>query len=85
MNVVTTIVINDPELLAKIAAAEGQIIFREPAGATIKTVETVVFGKLPPGMKSPYTDEEIEAARKEPDSGVTLEEFWSRVKSGTWK
>jgi hypothetical protein len=82
---VTTIVINDPELLAKLAAASGQIIFQSPAGQPIQTVETVAVGKLPPGMKSPFTDEEIERARKEPDSGVTLDEFWKLVQRGEWK
>lgn len=85
MNIVTTIVINDPELLARIVAAEGQIIFREPTGAMIKTVETVPIGKLPPGVKSPVSDEEFEQARKSPDSGITLTEFWKRVEKGEWR
>ena len=82
---VTTIVITDPDLLAKIAAADGQIVFRGPTGDTVKTAEVVPDGKLPPGVKSPFTDEEIEAARKEPDSGITLAEFWQKVERGEWK
>jgi hypothetical protein len=82
---VTTITITDPELLAKLAAADGQIIFHGPAGESVKTVETVAVGKLPPGVRSPFTDEEIEAARKEPDSGVPLDEFWRRVERGEWR
>jgi hypothetical protein len=79
---VTTIVITDPELLAKLAAADGQIVFRGPTGDTVKTVETVPYGTPPLGVKSPVSDEEFEEARKSPDSGVTLDEFWKRVRNG---
>ena len=30
---------------------------------------------MPPGVKSPVSDEEFEEARKQPD-GLTLQEFW---------
>lgn len=82
---VTTIVITDPELLAKLAAAEGQIIFRGPTGDTVKTAEVVANGKLPPGVKSPVSDAEFEEARKSPDSGTTLDEFWKQVERGEWR
>jgi hypothetical protein len=82
---VTTIIVTDPELLAKLAAAEGQIVFRGPAGDTVKTAEVISDGKLPPGVKSPFSDEEIEAARQEPDSGITLTEFWQKVERGEWR
>ena len=59
MSAVTTIVINDPELLAKLAAAEGQIIFQGPTGDSVKKVETVPPEKLPPGFKIPFSDEEL--------------------------
>ena len=82
---VTTIVITDPELLAKLAAAEGQIVFRGPTGDTVKTATVVANGTPPPGMKSPISDEEFEEARKSPDSGVSLTEFWKRVQNGDWR
>jgi hypothetical protein len=78
MSPVTTIVISDPELIAKLTAADGQIIFQGSTGETVKIVETVPFGKLPPGVKSPFTDEEIEEARKQPD-GLPLSEVWRRI------
>jgi hypothetical protein len=81
----TTITITDPNLLAQLAAAEGQIVFQGPSGDAVKTVETVPIGALPHGARSPFTDEEIEAARNEPDSEVTLAEFWKKVQSGEWK
>lgn len=74
----TTITITDPELLAKLAAAEGQIVFRGPAGEHIKTAETVPYGALPAGVKSPVSDEEFEKARQQPD-GSPLTEVWKRI------
>ncbi|HEV3387043.1 MAG TPA: hypothetical protein VG097_19650 [Gemmata sp.] len=78
MSSVTTIVITDPELLTKLAAAEGQIVFRGPSGDTVKTAEIVANGTPPPGVTSPISDEEFEKARKQPD-GVPLSEVWRRI------
>ncbi|MDY3552032.1 hypothetical protein R5W24_001112 [Gemmata sp. JC717] len=74
----TIITITDPELLAKLAAAEGRIVFRGPAGEAIKTADTVTRGGLPPGVRSPISDEEIEEARKQPD-GSPLADVWKRI------
>ena len=82
---VTTIVITDPDLLANLATADGQIVFRAPSGDTVKTAEVVANGTLPPGVKSPISDEEFEEARKSPDSGIPLDEFWKRVEGGDWR
>jgi|HubBroStandDraft_5_1064220.scaffolds.fasta_scaffold2245278_1 hypothetical protein len=85
MSPITTIVISDPELLAKLASAEGQIVFRGPLGDTVKTAEVVANGTPPPGTKSPINDEEFERARNSPDSGITLQEFWKKVERGEWR
>jgi hypothetical protein len=82
MSPVTTIVISDPELIAKLASAEGQIVFRGPSGNTLKIAEVVANGTSPLGVKSPISDEDFEKARKSPDSGITLKEFWKRVERG---
>ncbi len=81
----TTITITDPELLAQLAAADGQIVFRGPAGEAVKTVATIPRGALPPGVRSPVSDAEFEEARKSPNSGITLAEFWEKVKRGEWR
>lgn len=81
----TTITITDPELLAKIVAAEGRIVFRGPSGEPVKSADTVPYGVPPPGVKSPISDEEFEEARKQPNSGISLAEFWEKVKRGEWK
>ena len=85
MTPATTVVISDPELLAKLAASDGLIVFRGPDGKCVRLAEPVPPGQLPAGIKSPFSDEEIEEARKRPDSGITLTEFWDKVKRGEWK
>ena len=79
----TTITITDPDLLAQLAAASGQIVFRGPAGEYVKAA-TVDGGAKPP-RKGPLSAEEFEEARKSPNSGITLAEFWEKVKRGEWK
>jgi len=75
----TTITITDPELLAKLTAAEGHIVFRGPGGVTVKTVETVPFGKPPPGFKLAVSDEELERRRQE-KTGRNLDEILKDLK-----
>jgi len=81
----TTITITDPELLAKLAAAEGQIVFCGPGGEAVMTVATVTNGTPPSRIKGPLTDEQVEEARKSPNCGITLAEFWEKVKRGEWR
>ena len=78
---VTTIVITDPELLAKLAAADGQIDLPRPGRRHGEDGRGRSERHAPPGVKSPISDEEFEEARKQPDSGITLAEFWKRIQS----
>lgn len=65
MNPVTTIVVNDPDLLARIATAKGEIVFRSPSGEDVQTVCTLPFGVPPPGFQSPISDDEMARRRLE--------------------
>jgi len=78
MNPVTTIVISDPEQLAKLTAAEGVIVFRGPNGEYIRIAEPVSRDKLPPSLRPPISDEEYEKLRQQPD-GLPLAEVWKRI------
>lgn len=81
-----SITINDPALLAQLAAAPGSIEVRDPAGRVLGTFFLEGYGKPPAGVKSPVSDEEFEEARKSPDSGITLDEFWKRIQNdGKWR
>jgi hypothetical protein len=59
-----SITITDPALLAQLAAATGPVEVRDPAGNLIGRFETTWDGKLPPGVKSPFTEEEMKERRK---------------------
>jgi hypothetical protein len=82
MSPVTTIVISDPDLLAKLASAEGQIVFEGPTGDQVKTVETVPFGLPPQGYVPPISDEEIERRRQQYRGGKPLSEIMKRLQGG---
>ncbi len=85
MSPITTIVIHDPALLAKLATSDGTIVFRGPNGECVRMADPVPAGQLPAGIKSPITDEEFQEARKRADSGISLEEFWQKVERGEWR
>ena len=79
MSPVTTVVVTDPELLAKLAAAEGPILFQGPNGECVRWAEPVPRDKLPPSLRPPISDEEFEKLRKSPD-GLPLAEVWKRIR-----
>lgn len=81
----SSITITDPALLAQFAAVAGSVDIKDPDGRVVVTLLQEGYGRLPPGVKSPISDEEFERARQEPSSGITLDEFWARVRAGTWK
>lgn len=81
----TSITITDPALLALLTATTGPVDVKGPDGSVVGTFLNGGRGKLPPGVKSPISDEEFERARQEPSSGITLDEFWAKVRAGTWK
>lgn len=80
-----SITITDPALLAQLAQVSTATELKAPDGRVIGTLLPEGYGKLPPGVKSPISDEEFEKARQSPDSGVPLAEFWKRVQAGEWK
>jgi hypothetical protein len=77
-----SITITDPALLAQLTQAGGVVELKDPSGRVIGTFLRKGYGKLPPGVKSPISDAEFEEARKSPDSGITLDEFWKRMHGG---
>ena len=59
-----SITITDPALLAQLAAARDPVDVHGPDGEYIGTFRPPL-GKLPPGVKSPFTDEERAEMRKQ--------------------
>jgi len=80
-----SITITDPALLAQFTSAPGVVEIRDPNGRVLGTFFVPGYGMLPPGVKSPISDEEFEEARKSPDSGITLTELFKRLESGDAK
>ncbi|HYH63725.1 MAG TPA: hypothetical protein VD866_03410 [Urbifossiella sp.] len=78
MSAVTTVVITDPDLLARLAATDGPIAFCGPDGAFVRFANPAPRGKLPAGVRPPITDEEFEKLRQQPD-GRPLAEVWKRI------
>ena len=58
-----SITISDPALFAQLLAAHGPVEVRGPDGEHVGTFQPF-DGKLPPGVKSPFTDEEMAERRK---------------------
>ena len=60
----TSITISDPALLTQLAAIDGVVELRDPAGTLLARCERP-YGALPPGVKSPFTDEQMAEFRKQ--------------------
>ena len=60
-----SITISDPVLLAEIGRLSGIVDVNDPQGHIIAALTIPDEGKLPPGMKSPFTDEEMAERRKD--------------------
>jgi hypothetical protein len=60
-----SIIVNDAILLKQLTQASGSVEVRDANGNFLGTFAPPP-GKLPPGVKSPHTDEEIEEFRKQP-------------------
>jgi hypothetical protein len=76
-----SITISDPVLLAQLAAAPGAVEVRDPSGRVLGTFVLDGYGKPPPGVKSPISDEEFEEARKQ-TGGKPLAEILNRLQAG---
>jgi hypothetical protein len=61
---VTTIVISDPDLLAKLTSAAGQIVFQTAEGHHIRTVEPIA-SSTPAKFNCPFTDDELDRLCKD--------------------
>ena len=60
-----SITITDPELLAQLTATSDIVEVCGPDGRVIGTFAAENLGKLPPGVKSPFTDEQVAEFRKQ--------------------
>jgi hypothetical protein len=54
-----SITITDPALLAQITQASGVVDLKDPTGKVLGRLHVETPGKLPPGFKIPFTDEQL--------------------------
>jgi hypothetical protein len=60
-----SITVRDPALLAELSRATGVVELVDPEGRVIGELALDDDGKLPPGKKSPFTDEQLAELRKD--------------------
>lgn len=70
-----SITITDPTLLAQLRQAGSTVELKDPEGNLLGTFAVEGLGKLPPGVKSPFTREEMEERRRRHRSGRPLKDI----------
>ena len=75
------ITINDPELLARFAEATEAVNIKGPDGRVLVQLVVENLMRLPPGVKSPFTEEELAERRKDPDPGRPLADVLRDLKA----
>ena len=60
-----SITINDPGLLAQFSAAAESVEIKSPDGRVLGRFVVENLYKLPPGVKSPFTEEELTELRQQ--------------------
>lgn len=74
-----TFTITDPKLVEALKQAGDVVDLIGPDGQPFGQFTTLRHD-LPPGFKIPFTDEEIEARRKDQE-GLSFEEMWEEIRA----
>jgi len=69
-----SVTVTDPALLAQLAVGES-IELKDPSGRVLGVFTPDGLGQLPPGVQSPYTDEEMARRRQGPKTGRPLKDI----------
>jgi hypothetical protein len=70
-----SITITDPTLLAHLRQAGSTVELKDPDGNVLGLFTVEGLGKLPPGVQSPFTREEMEERRVQNRSGRPLKDI----------
>lgn len=70
-----SITITDPGLLAQLRQAADVVELKDPDGNVLGTFAVENPGKLPPGVKSPFTREEMDERRRKHRTGRSLKDI----------
>ncbi len=66
-----SITVTDPSLLSQLTT-QAEVELKDPSGKVLGVFVPGGLGKLPPGVKSPFSDEEMAERRKAPKVGRQL-------------
>jgi hypothetical protein len=66
-----SVTINDPALLSQLAAGQ-EVELKDPSGRVLGVFILQVEGPPPPEVHSPFSDEELEKRRRQPQTGRPL-------------
>jgi hypothetical protein len=66
-----SITVTDPNLLSQLTTGV-EVELKDPTGKVLGVFVPHGLGKLPPGVKSPFSEEEMAERRKEPKVGRPL-------------
>ena len=75
-----SITINDPGLLAQFSAAAESVEIKSPDGRVLGRFVVENLYKLPPGVKSPFTEEELTELRQQKGGRPLNEIIWDLEK-----
>ena len=76
-----SITITDPSLLAQFAEASDSVEIRTPDGLVLGRFVVENRYRLPPGVKSPFTEEEMSERRKDKSDGRPLADILRDLKA----
>jgi hypothetical protein len=76
-----SITITDPNLLAQLRQAGDVVELKDPDGKVLGRFNAEGRGKLPPGVVSPFTREEMEERRRTQRSGRPLKDILRDLES----
>jgi hypothetical protein len=69
-----SITVNDPTLLAQLTTSD-TVELKDPSGNVLGVFVPEGLGKLPQGVESPFSDEEMARRRQEPRAGRRLSDI----------
>jgi hypothetical protein len=76
-----SIIITDPTLIAQLRQAGDVVELKDPDGEVLGRFSVEGLGKLSPGVKSPFTSEEMEERRRKHRSGRPLKDILRDLES----
>lgn len=76
-----TITLRDPALIAELIRANKSVELHDPEGRVIGRFTPETFGMLPPGVRSPFSEKEMEERRKD-QTGRPLADILRDLEAG---